>query len=157
MHTTYSRRNCDQTAATGCVLHCGLLLCHFRDVTPRCHGNNAVADGCCAGGHLESLLCSRSLYPSVTTELEGGEWLAARPSCTLPPGKTRYPFYWRLDGPQGRSGRAENLVHIITKRNCKLQIMPVIVSLSILMKVWCVRASARACTSIWMLHLCYCH
>ena len=24
---------------------------------------------------------------------------------TLPPGKTRYPLYRRLDGPQGRSGR----------------------------------------------------
>jgi hypothetical protein len=28
---------------------------------------------------------------------------------TLPPGKTRYPLYRRLGGPQGRSGRAENL------------------------------------------------
>ena len=27
----------------------------------------------------------------------------------LPPGKTRYPLYWRLGGPQCRSGRAENL------------------------------------------------
>ena len=35
---------------------------------------------------------------------------AARPGRTLPPGKTRYPFYRRLSGPQGRSGRAENLV-----------------------------------------------
>ena len=26
------------------------------------------------------------------------------------PGKTQYPFYRRLGGPQGRSGRAENLV-----------------------------------------------
>ena len=26
------------------------------------------------------------------------------------PGKTQYPLYRRLDGPQGRSGRAENLV-----------------------------------------------
>jgi len=26
------------------------------------------------------------------------------------PGKTRYPFYRRLGGPQGRSGRAENIV-----------------------------------------------
>ena len=25
-------------------------------------------------------------------------------------GKSRYPFYRRLDGPQGRSGRAENFV-----------------------------------------------
>ena len=39
-----------------------------------------------------------------------GEWSAARPGRTLPPGKTRYPFYRRLGGPQGRSGRAESLV-----------------------------------------------
>jgi len=39
-----------------------------------------------------------------------GEWSAARPGRSLPPWKTRYPFYRRLDGPQGRSGRAENLV-----------------------------------------------
>jgi len=46
----------------------------------------------------------------MTAELEGGEWSAARPGSTLPPGKTRYPFYRRLGGPQGRSGRAETLV-----------------------------------------------
>ena len=46
----------------------------------------------------------------MTAALEGGEWSAARPGRTLPPGKTRYPFYRRLCGPQGRSGRAENLV-----------------------------------------------
>ena len=39
-----------------------------------------------------------------------GEWLAARPGRTLPPGKSRYPLYRRLDGPQGRSGWVENLV-----------------------------------------------
>ena len=39
-----------------------------------------------------------------------GEWSAARPGRTLLPGKTRYPFYRRLGEPQGRSGRAENLV-----------------------------------------------
>ena len=42
--------------------------------------------------------------------LEGGEWSAARSGRLLLPGKTRYPFYRRLGGPQGRSGRAENLV-----------------------------------------------
>ena len=47
----------------------------------------------------------------MTAALEGGEWSAARPGRTLPPGKTRHPFYRRLGGPQGRSGRAENLVH----------------------------------------------
>ena len=29
---------------------------------------------------------------------------------SLPPGKTRYPFYRRLGGSQGRSGRTKNLV-----------------------------------------------
>ena len=50
------------------------------------------------------------LYSSMTAALEGGEWSAARPGRTIPPGKTRYPFYRRLGGPQGRSERAENLV-----------------------------------------------
>ena len=45
----------------------------------------------------------------MTTALEGGEWSAARSGRTLPPGKTRYPLYRRLGGPQGRSERAENL------------------------------------------------
>ena len=49
------------------------------------------------------------LYSSKTTALEGGEWSAAHPGRTLPPGKTRYQLYSRLGGPQGRSGRAENL------------------------------------------------
>ena len=46
----------------------------------------------------------------MTAALEGGEWSAARPGPTLPSGKTRYPFYTRLGGSQGRSGRAENRV-----------------------------------------------
>jgi len=46
----------------------------------------------------------------MTVALEGGEWSAACPGRTLPPGKTRYPFYRRLGGPQGRSGRAVNRV-----------------------------------------------
>ena len=46
----------------------------------------------------------------MTAALEGGEWSAAGSGRTLPPGKTRYPFYTRLGGPQYRSGRAENLV-----------------------------------------------
>jgi len=46
----------------------------------------------------------------MTAALEGCEWSAARPGHTLPTGKTRYPFYRRLGGSQGRSGRAENVV-----------------------------------------------
>jgi len=46
----------------------------------------------------------------MTAALEGGEWSAARPGRTLPPEKTWYPFYRRLGGPQGWSGRVGNLV-----------------------------------------------
>ena len=46
----------------------------------------------------------------MTAALEGGEWSVARPGHTLPPAKTRYPFYRRLGGPQHRSGLAEHLV-----------------------------------------------
>ena len=46
----------------------------------------------------------------MTAALEGGEWSAARLGRTFPPGKTMYPFYRRLGGPQGRSGKEENLV-----------------------------------------------
>jgi len=35
----------------------------------------------------------------MAAALEGGEWSASRPGRT--PGKTRYPFYRRLGGPQG--------------------------------------------------------
>ena len=45
----------------------------------------------------------------MTAALEEGKWSTARPCRTLPPGETRYPLYRRLGGPQGRSGRAENL------------------------------------------------
>jgi len=46
----------------------------------------------------------------MTMALEGGEWAAAHPGHTLLPGKTRYPFYRRLGGPQAQSGLAENLI-----------------------------------------------
>ena len=39
-----------------------------------------------------------------------GWGVSPTPWSPLPPGKTRYPLYRRLGGPQGRSGRAENLV-----------------------------------------------
>ena len=45
----------------------------------------------------------------MTTALEGGEWSAARPGRTLPRGKTRYPLYRRLGGPQGRSGWVQKI------------------------------------------------
>ena len=39
----------------------------------------------------------------MTTALEESEWSGAHPGRTLPLGKTRYPLYMRLGGPQGRS------------------------------------------------------
>jgi hypothetical protein len=45
----------------------------------------------------------------MTAALEGGEWSAARLGRTLPRGKTRFPLYRRLGGPQGRSGQARKI------------------------------------------------
>ena len=41
----------------------------------------------------------------MTTALEGGEGSASCTARSLPPRKTPYPLYRRLDGPQGRSGQ----------------------------------------------------
>ena len=38
-----------------------------------------------------------------------GEGSAPRPGRSLPPGKTRYPLYRRLGGPQGRSGQVRKI------------------------------------------------
>jgi len=38
-----------------------------------------------------------------------GKGSASRPGRSLPPGKTRYPFYRRLGGPQGRSGEVRKI------------------------------------------------
>ena len=45
----------------------------------------------------------------MTTALEGGKGSASRPDRSLPPGKTRYPLYRRLGGPQGRSGQVRKI------------------------------------------------
>jgi hypothetical protein len=45
----------------------------------------------------------------MTTALEGGEGSASSAGSSLPPGKTRYPFYRRLGGPQGWSGQVRKL------------------------------------------------
>ena len=49
------------------------------------------------------------LYPFMTTALEGDEGSASRPGRSLPPGKTRYPLYRRLGGPQDRSGQVRKI------------------------------------------------
>jgi len=38
-----------------------------------------------------------------------GEGSASRPGRSLPPGKTQYPLYSRLGGPQGRSGQVRKV------------------------------------------------
>ena len=48
-----------------------------------------------------------STLPS-TSALNGGGWSTPRPGRS-PPGKTRYPLYRRVGGPQGRSGRARKI------------------------------------------------
>jgi len=40
---------------------------------------------------------------------EGGEGSTSRPGRSLPLGKTRYPLYRRLGGPQGRSGQVRKI------------------------------------------------
>ena len=49
------------------------------------------------------------LYSFLTTALEGGEGSASRPGRSLLPGKTRYPLYRRLGGPQGRFGQVRKI------------------------------------------------
>ena len=44
-----------------------------------------------------------------TTALEGDEGPASRPGRSLPPGKTRYPMYRRLDGLQDQFGRVRKI------------------------------------------------
>jgi len=45
----------------------------------------------------------------MTTALEGGEGSASRPGRSLPPGKTWYPLYRRLCGPQGQYGQVQKI------------------------------------------------
>jgi hypothetical protein len=45
----------------------------------------------------------------MTTSLEGGEGPVSCPGRSLAPGKTRYPLYRRLGGPQGRSGQVRKI------------------------------------------------
>jgi hypothetical protein len=46
---------------------------------------------------------------SLTSALDVGGWLTPRPGRFTPRKETRYPFYSRLGGPRGRSGRVRKL------------------------------------------------
>jgi len=54
--------------------------------------------------------CGPEGDPALLFHDRGTRRSAARAGRILPSGKTRYTFYRRLCGPQGRSGRTENLV-----------------------------------------------
>jgi len=45
----------------------------------------------------------------LTSALEGGEGSVSHPGRTLPPGKTQYPLYRRLGGPQGQYGQVQKI------------------------------------------------
>jgi len=45
----------------------------------------------------------------MTNGTRRGEGSASRPGRSLPPGKTRYPLYKRLGGPQGRSRQVREI------------------------------------------------
>jgi hypothetical protein len=45
----------------------------------------------------------------LISALEGNEGSASRPRRNLPTGKTQYPFYSRLGGPQGRCGQVRKM------------------------------------------------
>jgi len=49
---------------------------------------------------------SRTIVTNGTRRSKGS---ASRPGSSLPPGKSRYPLYRRLDGPQGRSGHMRKI------------------------------------------------
>ena len=53
----------------------------------------------------------RTAHPTLSwpTALEGSEGSASRPGRSSPSGKTRYPLYRRLGGPQGRSGQVRKI------------------------------------------------
>jgi len=46
----------------------------------------------------------------MTTALEVGEGSVSRPGRSLRLGKTRYPLYRRLGGPQGQSGQVGKIL-----------------------------------------------
>ena len=49
------------------------------------------------------------LQQATRLALDGGGWSTSRPGYFYPRGKTRYPLYRRLGGPQGRSGPVQKI------------------------------------------------
>jgi hypothetical protein len=53
--------------------------------------------------------CRYSSTISLTSAQDGGGWLTPRPGCFTPGKDSRYPFYRRLGGAQGLSGRVRKI------------------------------------------------
>ena len=75
------------------------LFLQYNTVKFKC---SCCRPGCRVGRGIALLFSDRGTR-------RGWVWSATHPGRTLPPGKTRYPLYRRLGGPQFRSGRAEKL------------------------------------------------
>ena len=86
-HSYYNRR-CEDIQKVNCTLVQALRLC----------------TGCTA--HRGSRGIALPFHDHGTRRGEGS---ASRPGRSLPLGKTRYPFYRRLGGPQGRSGQVRKI------------------------------------------------
>jgi len=99
---------------------CGILCHTILDIIEIIPASALTCIGC--GFHTVKLKWSR-FRPDVAQSVGRGIALLFYDYCSRQgwvvsstlrphfiPGKTRYPFYRRLGGPQGRSGRAENLV-----------------------------------------------
>ena len=78
------------------------------------------------------------------------------PRPPLPPGKTLYPLYRRLDGPQSRSRRADNLVpsgirsrtvQSVVSRYTDWATRPTVIYFSFELSVSCVTTSTPLCYS----------
>jgi hypothetical protein len=109
-------------AAWCCVFYCNLLTLHFYNRNCGNWGHLNVRSVCTPAcfsnigrfhpfiGH-EGLQGEQSYSSTLflTLALEGGEGSASLPGRTLPPGKTRYPLYRRLGGPQGQSGQVRKM------------------------------------------------
>jgi hypothetical protein len=85
-------------------LYCSCVLIRIQKVkyTLYRHWGSVQAERPIEGGEVY-------LYPFMTAALEGGEGSASHPGRSLSPGKTQYPLYRRLGGPQGWSGQVRKI------------------------------------------------
>ena len=93
-----------------CIPHAPPIQIILNKQQPICYGTRPYGQVSPFTGHEGPQ--GEQRYSSTlfqTSALEGGEGSASRPGSTLPPGKTRYPLYRRLGGPQGRSGQVRKI------------------------------------------------